>query len=186
MKVITSARFDPASVTADENGVCLMVGKEGEEPKELRAEQLLVAAGRALNTDNVGLETTRAKVEKGVVQVDGRMRTAEPHLYAIGDIIGGLLLAHVAAHEGITAVSNICRRRDRGRRLQQDAARDLFAAADRVDRPDAGRVRARRHPRQDRQGAVPGRSARRSSAATTRASQGHRRTRRPTRSWACT
>jgi dihydrolipoamide dehydrogenase len=35
------------------------------------------------------------------------MRTAEPHLYAIGDIIGGLLLAHVAAHEGITAVSSI-------------------------------------------------------------------------------
>ncbi len=108
MKMITSARFDPASVTADENGVCLMVGKEGEEPTEVRAEQMLVATGRALNTDNVGLETTRAKVEKGVVQVDGRMRTAEPHLYAIGDIIGGLLLAHVAAHEGITAVSNIC------------------------------------------------------------------------------
>ena len=108
MKVVTGARFDPASVTADEKGVCLMIGKEGEAPKEVRADQLLVAAGRALNTDNVGLETTRAKVEKGVVQVDKRMRTAEPHLYAIGDIIGGLLLAHVAAHEGITAVSNIC------------------------------------------------------------------------------
>lgn len=107
IKVITSARFDPAAVTADEKGVCLMLGKEGEAPQELRAEQLLVAAGRALNTDNVGLETTRAKVEKGVVKVDARMRTAEPHLYAIGDIIGGLLLAHVAAHEGITAVSAI-------------------------------------------------------------------------------
>jgi dihydrolipoamide dehydrogenase len=107
MRVITNARFDPASVSIDENGVCLMVGKDGEAPKEVRADQLLVAAGRALNTDNVGLETTRAKVERGVVQVDRRMRTAEPHLYAIGDIIGGLLLAHVAAHEGITAVSNI-------------------------------------------------------------------------------
>jgi dihydrolipoamide dehydrogenase len=107
MKVITGSRFDPASLTIDDNGVCLMVGKEGEEPKELRAEQLLVAAGRALNTDNVGLESTRAKVEKGLVKVDARMRTAEPHLYAIGDIIGGLLLAHVAAHEGITAVSSI-------------------------------------------------------------------------------
>ena len=94
-------------MTVDDKGVCLMVGKEGEEPKELRAEQMLVAAGRALNTDNVGLETTRAKVEKGFVKVDARMRTAEPHLYAIGDIIGGLLLAHVAAHEGITAVSSI-------------------------------------------------------------------------------
>jgi dihydrolipoyl dehydrogenase len=107
IKVMTSARFDPASVTADEKGVCLMVGKEGEAPAELRAEQMLVATGRAPNSDNVGLESTRAKVDKGFVQVDGRMRTAEPHLYAVGDLIGGLLLAHVAAHEGIAAVHNI-------------------------------------------------------------------------------
>ena len=107
LTTITSARFDPAGVTADESGVCLMVGKEGEEPKELRAEQMLVATGRAPNSDNVGLESTRAKLEKGFVQVDGRMRTAEPHLYAIGDVIGGLLLAHVAAHEGIAAVHAI-------------------------------------------------------------------------------
>jgi dihydrolipoamide dehydrogenase len=107
MKVMTNARFDTGSVTTDEGGVCFMVGKEGEEPKELRAEQMLVATGRAPNSDNVGLESTRAKVEKGFVQVDGRMRTAEPHLYAIGDVIGGLLLAHVAAHEGIAAVHAI-------------------------------------------------------------------------------
>jgi dihydrolipoamide dehydrogenase len=107
LPVITNARFDPASVTADESGVCLMVGKEGEEPKELRAEQMLVATGRAPNSDNIGLESTRAKVEKGFVQVNGQMRTAEPHLYAIGDVIGGLLLAHVAAHEGIAAVHAI-------------------------------------------------------------------------------
>ena len=107
LTTITSARLDTSSVTADESGVRLMVGKEGEEPKELRAEQMLVATGRAPNSDNVGLESTRAKLDKGFVQVDGRMRTAEPHLYAIGDVIGGLLLAHVAAHEGIAAVHAI-------------------------------------------------------------------------------
>ncbi|CAN5842500.1 dihydrolipoyl dehydrogenase [soil metagenome] len=107
IKVVTNARFDPAAVTVDEQGVCLMVGKEGEEAAELRAEQMLVATGRAANSDNIGLENTRAKVEKGFVQVDGRMRTAEPHLYAIGDLIGGLLLAHVAGHEGIAAVHAI-------------------------------------------------------------------------------
>ena len=107
LKVVTSARFDPASVTADESGVCLMVGKEGEELKELRAEQMLVATGRAPNSDSVGLDSTRAKVEKGFVQVNAQMKTAEPHLYAIGDVIGGLLLAHVAAHEGIAAVHAI-------------------------------------------------------------------------------
>jgi dihydrolipoamide dehydrogenase len=110
IKVVTSARFDPASVAADEAGVRLIVGKEGEDPAEVRAEQLLVATGRAANTDDVGLETTRAVVDRGIVQVDGHMRTADPHLYAIGDIIGGLWLAHVAAHEGIAAVHAIAGR----------------------------------------------------------------------------
>jgi dihydrolipoamide dehydrogenase len=107
IKVITGARFDPAAVVADDSGVRLMVGKEGEEPSEFRAEQLLVAAGRAANVEDVGLETTRAVLDRGLVQVDGQMRTADPHLYAIGDIIGGLWLAHVAAHEGIAAVHAI-------------------------------------------------------------------------------
>ena len=48
-----------------------------------------------------------AEVDRGIVKVDGHMRTREPHLYAIGDIVGGLMLAHTAAHEGITAVHTI-------------------------------------------------------------------------------
>jgi dihydrolipoyl dehydrogenase len=107
IEVITDARFDPASVVADEKGICVLVGAEGKEPQELRAEQMLVAVGRAANTEDVGLDTTRAKMEKGIVQVDARMRTAEPHLYAIGDIVGGLWLAHVAVHEGVAAVHAI-------------------------------------------------------------------------------
>ncbi len=106
--VMTNARFDPASVTVEDGQVCVRVGPEGKEPKELRADQLLVATGRAANVEGIGLEQTRAVVERGVVRVDGHMRTAEPHLYAIGDLVGGLLLAHVAAHEGITAVETIC------------------------------------------------------------------------------
>ncbi len=107
IKVITSARFDPAAVRADDSGVHILVGKEGEEPSELVVERLLVAAGRAAVTDGVGLESTKAVVERTIVKVDGNMQTAEPHLYAIGDIIGGLWLAHVAAHEGIAAVHAI-------------------------------------------------------------------------------
>ena len=68
---------------------------------------LLVAAGRAANIEDVGLETTAAEVDRGFVKVDGHMRTKEPHLYAIGDIVGGLQLAHTAAHEGIIAVHTI-------------------------------------------------------------------------------
>ena len=107
IKVITRARFDPTTVRVDDSGVHMLVGKEGEEPSELVVERLLVAAGRAANTDNVGLESTKAIVERTIVKVDANMQTAEPHLYAIGDIIGGLWLAHVAAHEGIAAVHAI-------------------------------------------------------------------------------
>jgi len=108
ISVMTNARFDTAAVKAGQDGVSVMVGPPGEAPKELRAEQMLVATGRAANIEDVGLETTRAKVENGVVRVDpATMRTAEPHLYAIGDIIGGLWLAHVAAHEGLAAVAAI-------------------------------------------------------------------------------
>jgi dihydrolipoamide dehydrogenase len=107
IKVITSARFDPGAVAVDDEGVRLNVGPEGGAPSELRAELLLVATGRAANVEDIGLETTRVEVERGVIKVDGRMRTAEPHVYAIGDVIGGLWLAHVAAHEGLIAVHTI-------------------------------------------------------------------------------
>ncbi len=103
IKVMTDARFDPAAVTTDDVGVCLTVGPEGGAAEELRAEQLLVATGRAANIEDIGLETTKAEVERGVIKVDARMRTREPHLYAIGDIVGGLWLAHTAGHEGIIA-----------------------------------------------------------------------------------
>src|SRR5262245_49119584 len=102
--VMTNARFDPASVTSDKDGICLMVGPEGKEPSEARAEKLLVATGRAANIEDIGLETTRVETDRGVIKVDGHMRTKEPHVYAIGDIVGGLWLAHTAGHEGLTAV----------------------------------------------------------------------------------
>jgi dihydrolipoamide dehydrogenase len=105
--VMTSARFDAKSVTADENGICLMVGPEGKDAAELRAELMLVATGRAANIEEIGLESTKVETERGVIKVNGRMRTKEPHVYAVGDVIGGLWLAHTAAHEGIIAAHTI-------------------------------------------------------------------------------
>ena len=89
-----------------------MVGPEGKEPQELRAEQMLVATGRAANVEEIGLETTKAEVDSGFIKVDGRMRTSEPHLYAIGDAVGGLMLAHTAGHEGIVAAHVIAGEKD--------------------------------------------------------------------------
>jgi dihydrolipoamide dehydrogenase len=110
--VMTNARFDTNAVSVEKDGVCLMVGPEGQEPQELRAEMLLVAAGRAPNVEEIGLDTTKAELDRGFVKVDGRMRTKEPHLYAIGDVVGGLMLAHTAAHEGIVAAHVIAGEKD--------------------------------------------------------------------------
>jgi dihydrolipoamide dehydrogenase len=106
--VVTRARFDTAAVVADEGGVHVDVGRDGEDGRrEVRAEVMLVATGRAANVEGVGLETTAAVADHGIVVVDDHMRTAAEHLYAIGDIVGGLWLAHTAAHEGIIAVHTI-------------------------------------------------------------------------------
>src|SRR4051794_32449716 len=110
--VMTNARFDSTKVDVTKDGVCVVVGPEGKEAQEVRAEQLLVAAGRATNVEDIGLETTKVEVDRGIVKVDGRQRTKEPHLYAIGDIVGGLQLAHTAAHEGIVAAHVIAGEKD--------------------------------------------------------------------------
>lgn len=112
MTVMTNARFDVKSVKASKSNVRITVGPDGKEASELSAELLLVATGRAPNVEDVGLETTKAEIERGFVKVDGRMRTKEQHLYAIGDVVGGLLLAHTAAHEGIIAAHVIAGDKD--------------------------------------------------------------------------
>src|SRR6187401_1211247 len=105
--VMTNARFDAKGVSKEKDGICVMVGPEGKEQTELRAEVMLVATGRAANIEDIGLETTKVETDRGVIKVNGRMRTKEPHIYAIGDIVGGLWLAHTAGHEGLTAVHTI-------------------------------------------------------------------------------
>ncbi len=107
IKVMTKARFDVAKVETTKDGICVEAGPEGGTPEEIRAEVMLVAVGRAANVEDIGLETTKVEVEKGVIKVNGRMRTKEPHVYAIGDVVGGLWLAHVAGHEGIVAAHTI-------------------------------------------------------------------------------
>jgi dihydrolipoamide dehydrogenase len=109
---MTNARFDPKAVTSDKNGICVDVGPEGKDTQEIRAELMLVATGRAANIEDIGLETTKVETDRGVIKVDGHMRTREPHVYAIGDIVGGLWLAHTAAHEGITAAHTVAGEKD--------------------------------------------------------------------------
>jgi len=75
-------------------------------PATLESDLLLVAVGRRPLSDDIGLAGTGVKVDKGFIQVDGYMRTGEPGVYAIGDVVPTPLLAHVASAEGILAVEH--------------------------------------------------------------------------------
>ncbi|SEN21637.1 dihydrolipoyl dehydrogenase [Paenibacillus sp. OV219] len=86
-----------ASITADtEDGAVI-----------LNAERLLVSVGRQANVEEIGLENTDVRIEKGIIRVNSFFQTNEPHIYAIGDVNGGLQLAHAAAHEAIVAVDHM-------------------------------------------------------------------------------
>jgi dihydrolipoamide dehydrogenase len=80
--------------------------KDGREVT-LEAEMLLVAVGRMAYLEGLGIEGTKIKVERGSIQVDEYLRTGEPNVYAIGDVIPTPLLAHLASKEGILAVEQI-------------------------------------------------------------------------------
>ena len=78
------------------------------------AEKVLVAVGRAPRTQNVGIEKTKIELDRGFVKVSETQETAEPGIYAIGDIVAGLpQLAHVGSMSGIVAVSKIAGRKFR-------------------------------------------------------------------------
>ena len=75
--------------------------------REIAVDKVLVSVGRAFNVDGIGLETVGiAKGQRGEIVVDEKLETSVEGIYAIGDVIGGMMLAHVASREGIVAVEN--------------------------------------------------------------------------------
>jgi dihydrolipoamide dehydrogenase len=79
----------------------------GGKDQVMKVDRVIVAAGIVGNVENIGLERTRAKVERTHIVVDGYGQTGEPGLYAIGDVAGPPWLAHKASHEGVICVENI-------------------------------------------------------------------------------
>jgi dihydrolipoamide dehydrogenase len=76
--------------------------------KKVTAEKILISVGRKPNTKGIGLEKAGVSVDdRGYIKVNSRFETSAEGIYAIGDVIGGLQLAHVASKEGKVAVSNI-------------------------------------------------------------------------------
>ena len=80
----------------------------GEGAKERTFDRVLVSIGRRPNGNVPGLEKTKVKVnQRGFIEVNERLQTAEPSIYAIGDVVGEPMLAHKASHEGRVAVESI-------------------------------------------------------------------------------
>jgi dihydrolipoamide dehydrogenase len=74
---------------------------------DISSEILLIATGRAGNSEDLGLEKVGVKTEKGFISVDDRFHTGVGKIYAVGDVIGGKLLAHVASAQGIRAAESM-------------------------------------------------------------------------------
>lgn len=105
IKIVTGAKVLPETLAKGE-AVTISAEVKGAA-KEFSAEKILVSVGRQANVEGIGLDNTEIQVERGFILTNEYFQTKESHIYAIGDVIGGLQLAHVASHEGITAVEHI-------------------------------------------------------------------------------
>jgi dihydrolipoamide dehydrogenase len=97
------------SVAPDRDGVTVRL-QGGGAWEELRAERVLAGVGFSPNTEDLGLEAAGVALDRGWVGVDEYGRTSAPGVWAAGDVTGRLLLAHVASHQGVTAVEMIAGR----------------------------------------------------------------------------
>ncbi|OIJ20328.1 dihydrolipoyl dehydrogenase [Anaerobacillus alkalidiazotrophicus] len=105
VKIVTGAKV--LFETIEKSDIISVQAQRNGETKLFTAEKLLVSVGRQANIEGIGIENTDIVIEKGVIKTNEFYQTKESHIYAIGDVIGGLQLAHVASHEGIIAVEHI-------------------------------------------------------------------------------
>ena len=107
--VNTGAKVEKVAKTKD--GVKVSYADANGKPQVKEAEKVLVAVGRAGRTENVGIEKTKVEMERGLVKVNEAQETAEPGVFAIGDIVYGFpQLAHVGSMSGMVAVAKIAGR----------------------------------------------------------------------------
>ena len=104
MKIITDAKV--TKLDKSKTSVTAHVEVDGEV-QEITADRVIMAVGIVANTDGIGLETTKVKLDRGHIVTDGYMKTAEKGVYAIGDVAGAPWLAHKASHEAIICVEKL-------------------------------------------------------------------------------
>ncbi len=109
MKVMTGATVK--ALKKGKNNVTATIEKKGKS-EEQTFERVIMAVGIVGNTEELGLDKTKVKVEKGQIHTNEWMETAEPGVYAIGDVAGAPWLAHKASHEGVICVEKIAGQKD--------------------------------------------------------------------------
>ena len=104
MKIMTSAKV--VKTTKNKNNITVHIDASGVS-HDITVDRVISAVGIVPNSDNIGLENTRVKMDRGFIQVDAYGATDEPGIYAIGDVTPGPWLAHKASHEGIICAEKI-------------------------------------------------------------------------------
>jgi len=128
------AKLDAASCEIEEGAVSVRIETSSGESLALKAERMLVSVGRIGNVENLGFENTNVLASGGFVTVNpATLQTGEPHIYAIGDAVGGVQLAHAAMHEAEVAVAHLL-----GQAIPRTPDRDVPRAI--YSRPEASAI----------------------------------------------
>ncbi|MBW8724703.1 MAG: dihydrolipoyl dehydrogenase [Inquilinus limosus] len=104
MRILTGAKTQKLEKGADSVTATIEVGGKTET---ITVDRVILAIGIDGNVENIGLENTKVKVDRGHIVVGPYLETAEPGVYAIGDVAGAPWLAHKASHEGVICVEKI-------------------------------------------------------------------------------
>ncbi len=105
MTILTGAKV--AKLDKANNAVTATIEDEKGKTSEITADRVISAVGVVGNIEDLGLETTKAKTDRGCIVIDEFASTHEPGLYAIGDVAGPPMLAHKAEHEGVICIEKI-------------------------------------------------------------------------------
>jgi dihydrolipoamide dehydrogenase len=102
IKLFTNVRVEKVQKTAED-----LVLSKLSDGREIAVDKVLVSIGRSMNSDHIGLEALGVrKGKRGEIVVNDKMETNVPGVYAIGDVVGTMMLAHVASHQGLVAVED--------------------------------------------------------------------------------
>jgi dihydrolipoamide dehydrogenase len=109
MKILTGAKV--TKLDKSKNNVKATIDIAGKT-QEITVDRVIMAVGIVGNTENMGLEKLKVKIDKGFIVTDEWLKTGEPNVYAIGDVAGPPMLAHKASHEGVICVEKIAGQKD--------------------------------------------------------------------------